>query len=890
MLTIRGTLQLNSLTPLKIGSDMLSRKILGNYQLMGPSVTAQDLLHMTMLPTEVYVQEGGGSNVSLSQNVTVANEQRLELVNNFFNRIMLLNTEAFTYQDEVFVSQFLRKIGIIDTAEFISQVRKLTEQNVQVTSLTEQYWTVGSKIRSLALKLFELRKELTPEMEAEERPAPEVRYFLQQEIFKRLNTSFLNNFIYDTRKYVSQVQEQTPGQEAVLSEQIQMADIIQLAELKQLVLMEEHPPVHQQLRFYEQIPILKEEISEKTVMKYLGASVLTNFISQMSYSLLEKQENRPAHWVDYHRAFYGSSENTLKRFLELHGEQYRNYRNDSYMEVFNRLYESEEQILQLFNQYQRHQREEAYPAYQMVHALLELQNQEKQVEELLYQNTLPRVPKIQAVQPEEQPHREILMILMETEQRLRQQSQQLPYLLLTQADRAVEEAETSRERRIPNTGDMQEKVRQPEQLTHISTYQETEQNQFLTQEDYKRYLDEINEKNIYNQTLLDNSKTEKQAQRTILVDRKTAIRKSLEALKQPEKVLKEMLAEGQPIEPQVNPGIERLLALAEEPVRKLYQQILYPEETGREVQGKEAGVLEELTHRLGEFQMVPAEPEQLREILREAESNLRTLTIPRALESERDPGREGPQNREDTPIFSRRGETILKHPADFPVKGSSLEDKDETAAQQEHLVREIQMITRESRRAVSNLVWQPSTQSQAEPVLLQYAQALEVSAAEEAGASQAERGMQDAPLMSQAKSGKTTSQEVSDILRKAQANGKPGFAGASPTEIFTGWEPSPVNLIFKREQAPMEEEVLAQITRNSRVINQQQENTTEIIKNSTVIQEKLKETRQEILVENRKNITELIQRSLQTQMSTISDQVYQNLERRLFNERKRRGY
>lgn len=806
MLTIRGTLQLNSLTTLKTSSDMLSRKIPGNYQLMGASVTAQDLLHMTMLPPEIYVQEGSEGNVSVSRNVTVANELRLNLVNNFFNRIMLLNTQDFTYQDEVFVSWFLRKIGITGTAEFISQVQKLTEQNVHITSLTEQYQTAKAVIHSLAAQLLELQKEPAPEAKKRETPAREARYFLQQEIFKRLHTSFVNHFIYDTRKYVSQAQ--TFGQETVLSEQLQMADTIRLSELKQLVLMEEQPPMHRQFRFYEQIPIPKEQVIEKTVMKYLGAAVLTNFISQMSYFLLKKQENRPTHWADYHRAFYGSSENTLKRFIELHEEQYNHYRNDGYMEVVNQLYRNEEHVLELFNRYQSRQTEEIYPAYQMVHTLFELQNQEKQAEELLYQKVLPPMQESKAGLLEEQPGREILTVLGEAEQRLRQQSGQLPYLLLPQSGQIQKEIEPLKERKNRDMGAAMETA-SPSlgQHTYNHTYQETMQKQFFTEADFKGYLDEINEKNIYKQTLLNNTKIEKQPLFTIGVDRKTAMQKSLEALKQPEKVLKEMLSQGHPIKPMTNPEIERLLSLAEEPVRKLYQQILYPQEAGTALQSAEPGAQEELAHPVEEFQMVPAEPEQLCEILREVENHSRVQTVTRISE-----------------------------------------DGDDPEEVKEHLVREIQTITRESRRAVSNLVWQPSVQHLKEALPLQYVHA------------------------------------------RVQANVEQGVAGVPRTAVVTGKEPSPVNLIFKREQAPLEEEVIEQMTRNSQVVNRQQENTAEMIKNSTVMEEKLKETRQEILVENRKNITELIQRSLQTQMSAISDQVYQNLERRLFNERKRRGY
>ena len=45
MLTLKEPLQLNTVKPINVHSDILGEKIAANYQLMTVSVSAQDLLH-----------------------------------------------------------------------------------------------------------------------------------------------------------------------------------------------------------------------------------------------------------------------------------------------------------------------------------------------------------------------------------------------------------------------------------------------------------------------------------------------------------------------------------------------------------------------------------------------------------------------------------------------------------------------------------------------------------------------------------------------------------------------------------------------------------------------------------------------------------------------------
>ena len=111
MLTLKEPLQLNTVKPINVHSDILGEKIAANYQLMTVSVSAQDLLHMTTLQPEVFVGlQNENQFITQNQN-TQKNEIKIEVINQLLNRLMLYQTPMFTYQDEVYVSAVLQKMG-----------------------------------------------------------------------------------------------------------------------------------------------------------------------------------------------------------------------------------------------------------------------------------------------------------------------------------------------------------------------------------------------------------------------------------------------------------------------------------------------------------------------------------------------------------------------------------------------------------------------------------------------------------------------------------------------------------------------------------------------------------------------------------------------------------
>ena len=58
----------------------------------------------------------------------------------------------------------------------------------------------------------------------------------------------------------------------------------------------------------------------------------------------------------------------------------------------------------------------------------------------------------------------------------------------------------------------------------------------------------------------------------------------------------------------------------------------------------------------------------------------------------------------------------------------------------------------------------------------------------------------------------------------------------------------------------------------------------------SMTQKQIEETKREIIKRQQETIQEIVNRKLMTQMGTISDKVYKDIERKLQGERRRRGY
>ena len=108
--------------------------------MIASSVSGEDLLHLVNTPLELFLAESGVTNVSNQMNLYRSQENKVEIINNLLNRILVSGEGSFTYQDRVYITNMLRKLGITDDKLFMTQVSRIKEEIDSRSKLINMYW------------------------------------------------------------------------------------------------------------------------------------------------------------------------------------------------------------------------------------------------------------------------------------------------------------------------------------------------------------------------------------------------------------------------------------------------------------------------------------------------------------------------------------------------------------------------------------------------------------------------------------------------------------------------------------------------------------------------------------------------------------------------------
>ena len=398
MLTLKSPVQLNSIQSFTIQSDQLAEKLKGNYQMMSISVSPQDLLHITTLPPEVCMNMES-ENIFVTENQIQQNyEQKYEIMNQLLNRILLYQTPQFTYQDEVFVTTVLQKMGITNVAEFMEQVKQNQIQNKQTVHLLRQYYENKDIIQKITQTFTE--EERTKELLVSQEIADltDENYF-SNEIYYRLQTAENSNTIYDYRMQLHREESFQRDDLSVIWQSWQ-ADQIQLSQLKQLLFAEWKEPVIWRENRYEQKVITPEQVTEKNVLTQLAAGMLIALAQELSFYQVQKEEYKKYHWQDFSRALYNSTQDVIERFEEYHSDTA--VREEQIYDVFvsmNDLRQHEIVLLEsISNEIEEGDQEMVYQQFQKECCLTLLQNQNLQQQFSENKRILASTPDLYSIQ------------------------------------------------------------------------------------------------------------------------------------------------------------------------------------------------------------------------------------------------------------------------------------------------------------------------------------------------------------------------------------------------------------------------------------------------------------------------------------------------------------
>lgn len=359
MLTIRTPIELKNDPSILTMTDAFAARIGANYEQMTARLSPEELLHLISAPPEIYLAEGGThSFVDLTNNVQ-SQELKLSMINNVLNRVLVMDGRRTTYQDEVFIYNTLRKLGVTDVSQFVRQVRLLQEETNSRNELIDLYWSHQEEISELTAHYEQLRGEQQAKEEAQEEAGASSVLWLHESIMNRLKTGAVYQ---ELRNYLTQQAGGTfylNRQELQVGEQSVSAEYILLNRLKNRTTESEVPLVYNRLNAYE----LGDETTYvshagQTVSQIVQA-VLLQAVDQV-YALRydEIKNSSRSVWYELANAVYETAANTFERFEAYHNrtqlqhtdiEEYhsdiQNYRQQE-ITALERLLERREQLLE----------------------------------------------------------------------------------------------------------------------------------------------------------------------------------------------------------------------------------------------------------------------------------------------------------------------------------------------------------------------------------------------------------------------------------------------------------------------------------------------------------------------------------------------------------------
>ena len=334
MLTIKAPIELKSRGDFITCDDSFPDRITANYGLIGNEIGSEELLHMAATPPEIYIASGDLMTVAGNTMINSRNEEKLSIVNNVLNRILISDRVELTYQDRAYITDVLHKLGIKDDRRFMEQIRQemndyRSKQRLIELSLSEG---TGRETERMREELLTLRERITAENERSDPGRREL--YLSEKITERLGTgdiyeivSNFNRSIYDNRIEPGQVQ---------VAEQAGVAQILRTEELVRelpgesgLIYREDaqapgtepEPSLREQVSNYYHYntqnhyerDMAVSTIEGKNVTNEVSAAVFLDIVKNLYRSDTFRQHRRNTADINLTNALIQSSSNTLIR-------------------------------------------------------------------------------------------------------------------------------------------------------------------------------------------------------------------------------------------------------------------------------------------------------------------------------------------------------------------------------------------------------------------------------------------------------------------------------------------------------------------------------------------------------------------------------------------------
>ena len=780
MLTVKAPIELTCRAGIVPSYEGFVRRITGNYEMMSATVTGEDLLHLVTEPPEVFFAEGSVSTVLNQTNIYQNQETKLEILNQLLNRITVDAGMRITYQDRVYITDMLQKLGIKNVQQFMHQVTQLKEETKNTTELIDYYWNHMEQLQELIQSYKESREEKTEN--SEYRQEDNILH-LHQDIMNRLQTGSIYQIVSNFNHNSSASADYISGDELQSAEYYRITRNILLNTLENEAKGEKMPLEYRHENYYEEVLPLTEEITEQKITNQIAAAVLLQLADNIYQNRHENVDRKGDVWYTVSNAFYRSAGNTMNRLHRNFVQQY--YRSDRAGDYLVNLNENYRQELELLDRIvsireTAEEQERTAPAQTAV----KLENVQQYREEETYQNLTDN------------------RNYREGDRYYRNQT-----------------GNTTEERNYLQNFSNEERYLSREQ----NTFADTEVN--VRQEHREVTLEQLEEFHRHN------------------VENRNKYYQKLEQLRN----LQEKPGKAPNLQKMRREGL-----LALEHPQEMLQQL---KEEGNEQQEQAAHLRQQ------ELAFLPEDTQRIYEVL---EQYLQT------------------------PERYRQAEAVTNHSIG-------------------RLMRDIELVERESKEQIQTDIHtdrQTSSRSETfeqnwverQPVELHYQEESDGAAAETAPEGRtaetvenrefAERQLRKQELF-HSRTDKTFRDISETVVERWEENSRREPVQSAVTEEERR---NRIALVHKQQtENEITEEIMEQLMNQNRVLENQTRVMEEVTQNSRTVERRITNQTTHEITQQTENLTEMISRGVQGRIGDITDQVYNRLEKRLQNERRRRG-
>lgn len=780
MLTVKAPIELKCRAGIVPSYEGFVRRITGNYEMMSAAVTGEDLLHLVTEPPEVFFAEGSVSTIINQTNINQNQENKLEILNQLLNRITVDSGLHMTYQDRVYITDMLQKLGIKNVQQFMHQVTQLKEETKNTTELIDYYWNHMEQLQILIQNYKESREEKTENSEYQQE---DNILHLHQDIMNRLQTGSIYQIVSNFNHNQSAMAEYISGDELRSAEYYRITRNILLNTLENEAKGEKLPLEYRHENYYEEVLPLTEEITEQKITNQIAAAVLLQLADNIYQNRHESVDRKGDAWYTVSNAFYRSAENTMNRLHRNFEQQY--YRSDRAGDYLVNLNENYRQELALLDRIvsireTAEERERTIPEQ----AAVQLENLQQYREEETYQNLTDN------------------RNYREGDRYYRNQTgnttEERNYL------QNISNEERSLNREQNTFADTEVNVRQEQQEVTLEQLEEFHRHNVENRNKYYQTLEQL--KNL-------------QEKPGKAPDLQRMRKEGLLALEHPQEMLQQLTEEGSEQREQAARLRQQELALLPEETQRIYEVLEQYLQTPERYRQAEAATNRDIGRLMRDIELVE----------RESREQIQT-----EVHTDR-------QLRSSSETFEQNW---LERPAAELYYGEEATDNG------------------------GRPTWQSGTTDLS-----------------------AEREIVEQKLREQELLYSHTDRNLRDISEtvverwRENSHREPGQSPVTEEE-----RRNRIALVHKQQtENEITEEIMEQLMNQNRVLENQTRVMEEVTQNSKTVERHITNQTTHEITRETENLTEMISRGVQGRIGDITDQVYNRLEKRLQNERRRRG-